>query len=153
MTTFSLSLWGVFLNCPWTVQVKQFLFVSSCLPSFSSHPILLVFVESSEVKCNSIRWLLPRGLWCSFSSCLSLSHPHPPPPPLPYAMLRSRPCIIVIVMHAYWTVMGWRMHLNVRFAHSLCFWVHYTSWLFQWFLRKHFETHYYQIPMTTNVSV
>lgn len=134
--TFSLSSLRVLSNGLWTVQVKLFLFIFSCLPSFSSHPILLVFVESSEVKCNSIRWLLPPGLWCSFSSCFSLSlSPHPPP----YAMLRSRPCIIVIVTHAYWTVMGWRMPLNIRHAHRLLLGVHYTSWLCHWFLRRHSE--------------
>lgn len=58
-----------------TIQVKEFLFLFLCLQSFPQPPILLV--ESSGVKCNSIRWLLPRGLWCSFSSCC-FSSPSPP---------------------------------------------------------------------------
>lgn len=62
------------LDCSGKTVFIRFLMSSS----FSSHPILLVFQESSEVKCNSIRWLLPRGLWCSFSSCFSLSLPSTP---------------------------------------------------------------------------
>lgn len=105
------------LDCSGKI-VSLVLFVFLYLPSFSSHPVLLVFVESSEVKHNSIRWLLPWGLWCSFSSCFSLSlHPTSPPP---YAMLRSRSCIIVIVTHAYWIVMHSGMHLNIKLAYVAC---------------------------------
>lgn len=45
-----------------------------CLMYFPQPPALLVSAESSELKCNSIRWLLSRSLCCSCAPIYSLCY-------------------------------------------------------------------------------